>query len=70
MIMINIVEPDLKVCNHFEYTGNARGSTLQTTAQDQYKRPDLKTCNHFEYTGMLKDSHFKKWHKTNILEQN
>ena len=47
---------DLKVCNHFEYTGNARGSTLQTTGQGQYQRADLKTCNHFEYTGNAQGS--------------
>ena len=47
---------DLKVCNHFEYTGNARGSTLQETATDQYDRADLKVCNHFEYTGNAQGS--------------
>ena len=47
---------DLKVCNHFEYTGNARGSTLETTNQDQYSRADLKVCNHFEYTGNAQGS--------------
>ena len=47
---------DLKVCNHFEYNGNARGSTLETTNQDQYSRADLKVCNHFEYTGNAQGS--------------
>lgn len=47
---------DLKVCNHFEYTGNARGSTLQESSSDQYDRADLKVCNHFEYTGNAQGS--------------
>uniref|UniRef100_A0A6C0CEH8 Uncharacterized protein n=1 Tax=viral metagenome TaxID=1070528 RepID=A0A6C0CEH8_9ZZZZ len=47
---------DLKVCNHFDYTGNARGSTLQETASDQFDRADLKVCNHFEYTGNAQGS--------------
>jgi hypothetical protein len=50
------IRADLKVCNHFEYTGNARGSTLQETDQDQYLRADLKVCNHFEYTGNAQGS--------------
>lgn len=40
----------------FDHTGNARGSTLQTTGQGQYQRADLKTCNHFEYTGNAQGS--------------
>jgi len=40
----------------FEHTGNARGSTLHTTAQDQYQRADLKVCNHFDYTGNAQGS--------------
>ncbi len=32
---------DLKVCNHFDYTGNAQSSTVQEMAQDQYQRADL-----------------------------
>ena len=47
---------DLKVCNHFEHIGNARGSTLQETATDKYDRADLKVCNHFEYTGNARGS--------------
>lgn len=47
---------DLKVCNHFDYTGNARGSTLQESASDQYDRADLNVCNHFEYTGNAQGS--------------
>ena len=47
---------DLKVCNHFEHTGNARGSTLQETATDNYDRADLKVCNHFEHTGNARGS--------------
>jgi hypothetical protein len=47
---------DLKVCNHFEHTGNARGSTLHETATDQYDRADLKVCNHFDYTGNARGS--------------
>jgi hypothetical protein len=47
---------DLKVCNHFDYTGNARGSTLQESASDQYDRTDLKVCNHFDYTGNARGS--------------
>lgn len=47
---------DLKVCNHFEHVGNARGSTLQESSTDQYDRADLKVCNHFEYTGNAQGS--------------
>lgn len=47
---------DLKVCNHYEHVGNARGSTLQETATDKYDRADLKVCNHFEYTGNAQGS--------------
>ena len=47
---------DLKVCNHFEHIGNARGSTLQESSSDKYDRADLKVCNHFEYTGNAQGS--------------
>ena len=54
--MISIVEPDLKVCNHFEHVGNARGSTLQETATDQYDEQTLKYVIIFEYTGNARGS--------------